>query len=206
MSTAEAHVPPQNLEAEESVLGAMMVSEAAMTPVILDVRLADDDFYRERHRLVFRAIKRLYERSEPVDALTVSELLTQQGELDEAGGSDAVSQLASTVPVPGNAGHYARIVKQNALLRRLLDASHTIQKSVHEREGEPRDLVERAERLLFKVAHEEQVEDFRVLDGDPRARGRPARGARRRASARSPGPRRASATSTRSPAASSRAT
>ena len=163
MEAATAHVPPQNLEAEESVLGALMVSEGAMNPVILDVRLADEDFYRERHRLVFRAIKRLYERGEPVDALTVSELLKQQGELKDAGGQDGVSQLASTVPVPGNARHYARIVQQNSLLRRLLTASQTIQKSVHEREGEPQELAERAERLLFNVAHEEQVEDFHVL-------------------------------------------
>jgi replicative DNA helicase len=163
MATTEAYVPPQNLEAEESVLGAMMVSEGSIAPVILDVRLDDDDFYRERHRLVFRAIKRLYERSEPIDALTVSELLTQQGELEEAGGRDGVSQLASTVPVPGNAGHYARIVKQNALLRRLLTASQRIQKSVHEREGEPQELVEQAESLLFKVAHEERAGDFNKL-------------------------------------------
>jgi replicative DNA helicase len=163
MATTEAYVPPQNLEAEESVLGAMMVSEGSIAPVILDVRLDDDDFYRERHRLVFRAIKRLYERSEPIDALTVSELLTQQGELEEAGGRDGVSQLASTVPVPGNAGHYARIVKQNALLRRLLTASQRIQKSVHEREGEPQELVEQAESLLFKVAHEERAGDFNRL-------------------------------------------
>jgi replicative DNA helicase len=163
MATTEAYVPPQNLEAEESVLGAMMVSEGSIAPVILDVRLSDDDFYRERHRLVFRAIKRLYERSEPIDALTVSELLTQQGELEEAGGRDGVSQLASTVPVPGNAGHYARIVKQNALLRRLLTASQRIQKSVHEREGEPNELVEQAESLLFKVAHEERASDFNKL-------------------------------------------
>jgi len=163
MALTEAHVPPQNLEAEQSVLGALMVSEGAMNPVLLDVRLADEDFYRDRHRLVFRAIKTLYERAEPVDALTVSELLKQQGELEQAGGQDGVSQLASTVPVPGNARHYARIVKQNSLLRRLLGAAQTIQKSVHEREGEPQALAEQAERLLFKVAHEEQVEDFHVL-------------------------------------------
>ena len=163
MATAQAHVPPQNLEAEESVLGALMVSEVAMNPVILDARLSEEDFYRERHRLIFKAIKRLYERGEPVDALTVSELLSQQGELEEAGGRDGVSHLASTVPVPGNARHYARIVKQNSLLRRLLTASQTIQRSVHEREGEPNALAERAERLLFNVAHEEQVEDFHVL-------------------------------------------
>jgi replicative DNA helicase len=163
MATAEAHVPPQNLEAEESVLGALMVSSGALDAVILDVRLGDDDFYRERHRLVFRAIKRLYERSEAIDAITVSELLRSEGELEEAGGRDAVSHLASVVPVPGNAKHYAEIVKRNALLRRLLAASHTIQQSVNQREGEPRDLVERAEALLFQVAHDERSKDFSRL-------------------------------------------
>jgi replicative DNA helicase len=161
MATAETHVPPQNLEAEASVLGAMMVAEGAIAPVILDVRLGAEDFYRERHRIVFRAISHLYEKGEPVDALTVSELLTQHGEIAEAGGKDAVSELASTVPAPGNARHYAQIVKQNALLRRLLATSQQIQKSVHEREGEPGELVERAESLLFKVAHEERASDFR---------------------------------------------
>ncbi len=161
MATAETHVPPQNLEAESSVLGAMMVAEGAIAPVILDVRLHDEDFYRERHRIVFRAITGLYEQGEPIDALTVSEFLAQHGELAEAGGKEAVSELASTVPVPGNARHYAQIVKQNALLRRLLATSQRIQKSVHEREGDPEQLVERAESLLFKVAHEERASDFR---------------------------------------------
>jgi len=162
MASAEtAHVPPQNLEAEGSVLGAMMVSEGAINPVILDIRLDDDDFYREGHRVVFRAIKRLYERGEPVDSISVAELLTQSGELAEAGGREAVTQLPNLVPAPGNARHYAQIVKQNALLRRLLAASHRIQKSVHEREGEPVELVEQAESLLFKVAHEDRASDFR---------------------------------------------
>jgi replicative DNA helicase len=163
MASTDIFVPPQNLEAEASVLGAMMVSEGAISPVILDVRLSDEDFYRERNRIVFRAIKGLYEKSEPVDALTVCEFLTQRGELAEAGGKEAVSELASTVPAPGNAGHYAAIVKQNSLLRRLLNASQQIQKSVQDHEGQPDELVERAESLLFKVAHEERASDFRRL-------------------------------------------
>jgi replicative DNA helicase len=137
MATAQtAHIPPQNLEAEESVLGAMMVSEGSITPVILDVRLHADDFYRDRHRTIYEAIRALYERSEPIDALTVAEFLTQRGDLDDAGGKDNLQTLASTVPAPGNARHYAQIVKQNALLRRLLGAAQTIQQSVHERDGE----------------------------------------------------------------------
>src|SRR5918996_2620803 len=163
MTTADAYVPPQNLEAEESVLGAMMVSEPAVPSVIVDVHLTDIDFYRERHRLIFRAIHSLHARGEPVDALTVTEQLTQMGELAEAGGKDHVSSLASTVPVAGNADHYARIVKANAMLRRLLEASHRIQKSVHERESEPRDLVERAEKMMFEVAHDTASQDFASL-------------------------------------------
>jgi replicative DNA helicase len=163
MTTADAYVPPQNLEAEESVLGAMMVSETAVASVIVDVHLSDVDFYRERHRIIFRAIHSLNGRGEPVDALTVTEQLTQMGELAEAGGKELVSSLASTVPVAGNADHYARIVKANAMLRRLLEASHRIQKSVHDRDGEPRDLVEQAERMMFEVAHDTASQDFASL-------------------------------------------
>ena len=163
MTTADAYVPPQNLEAEESVLGAMMVSETAVASVIVDVHLTDVDFYRERHRLIFRAIHSLHSKGEPVDALTVTEQLTQLGDLTEAGGKELVSSLASTVPVAGNADHYARIVKANAMLRRLLEASHRIQKSVHEREREPRDLVEQAEKMMFEVAHDTAAQDFASL-------------------------------------------
>ena len=107
MASAEAQLPPQNLEAEESVLGAMMVSESALEPVLIDVRLLEEDFYRERHRIIFRAIKALEARGQAVDSLTVTEQLTQSGELAEAGGRDAVVGLGSTTPAPGNARHYA---------------------------------------------------------------------------------------------------
>ncbi len=163
MTTADAYIPPQNLEAEESVLGAMMVSETAVASVIVDVHLTGADFYMSRHAVIFRAIHTLHAKGEPVDALTVTEQLTQLGELSEAGGKELVSGLASTVPVAGNADHYARIVKANSMLRRLLQTSQRIQKSVHEREAEPRDLVEQAERLLFEVAHDTASQDFASL-------------------------------------------
>lgn len=163
MAVADAYIPPQNLEAEESVLGAMMVSETAVAAVIVDVHLNEEDFYRPQHRTIFKAIHSLHSKGEPVDALTVTEQLTQVGELSEVGGKVLVSSLASTVPVAGNAEHYARIVKANAMLRRLLSTSQRIQKSVHEREGEPRDLVEQAERLLFEVAHDTASQDFAAI-------------------------------------------
>ena len=156
-------VPPQNLEAEESVLGAMMVSEATIEPVILDVHLQAEDFYRDRHRTIFEAIIRLNEAASPVDALTVSEALSKHGNLEAVGGRDVVASLSAKVPAPGSARHYAQIVKQNALMRRLDAAAKRIQQSVAERDGEPTEMVEQAERLLFQVAHEDRAADFREL-------------------------------------------
>ena len=156
-------VPPQNLEAEESVLGAMLVSESTIEPVLLDVRLQAEDFYRDRHRTIYEAIIRLNEDANPVDVLTVSEALAKHGQLEAIGGRDVVASLAAKVPAPGSASHYAQIVKQNSLMRRLDSAAKQIQASVAERDGEPSEMVEQAERLLFQVAHEERAVDFREI-------------------------------------------
>ena len=135
-----------------------------MNPVILDVRLTEEDFYRERHRIVFRAIKKLYERSEPVDAITVSEFLAQQG--DARRGRRPRGGLQPRLHRPGPRATPATTRASSSRTRccgACWRPAHEIQKSVHDREGEPRDLAERAEKLLFNVAHEEQAEDFHVL-------------------------------------------
>jgi replicative DNA helicase len=157
------HVPPQNIEAEESVLGAMLVAEPALSRVIDEVKLNGEDFYLEKHAAIFRCVHDLYADSKPVDELSVSEALVQRNEIEEAGGKHYVSELAAKVPAAGNAKHYAEIVQQNSLLRRLLGAGQEIQGWVHGRDGEPRELSERAEKLLFDVAHKEQASDFRLL-------------------------------------------
>jgi replicative DNA helicase len=158
-----AHVPPQNIEAEESVLGAMLVAEPTLTRVIDEVKLNAADFYLDKHGAIFSCIHDLYAASKPVDELSVSESLTQRNQIEEAGGKHYVSELAAKVPAAGNAKHYAEIVQQNSLLRRLLGAGQEIQGWVHERDGEPRELSERAEKLLFDVAHKEQASDFKLL-------------------------------------------
>jgi replicative DNA helicase len=157
------HVPPQNIEAEESVLGAMLVAEPTLTRVIDEVKLNAADFYLDKHRLIFAVIHDLYAVSNPVDELSVSEALTQRNKIEEAGGRHYVSELAAKVPAAANAKHYAEIVQQNSLLRRLLGAGQEIQGWVNERAGEPRELSERAEKLLFEVAHKEQASDFKML-------------------------------------------
>jgi replicative DNA helicase len=158
-----SHVPPQNIEAEESVLGAMLVAEPTLTRVIDEVKLHREDFYLDKHKEIFEAIHDLYAASKPVDELSVSEALTQHNKIDAAGGRHYVSELAAKVPAAANAKHYAEIVQQNSLLRRLLGAGQEIQGWVNERDGEPKELSERAEKLLFEVAHKEQASDFRVL-------------------------------------------
>jgi replicative DNA helicase len=162
-SAPTAHVPPQNIEAEESVLGAMLVAEPTLTRVIDEVKLGAGDFYLDKHATIFTCIHDLYAASKPVDELSVGEALTQRNQIEEAGGKHYVSELAAKVPAAGNAKHYAEIVQQNSLLRRLLGAGQQIQGWVHERDGEPRELSERAEKLLFDVAHKEQASDFRML-------------------------------------------
>jgi replicative DNA helicase len=157
------HVPPQNIEAEESVLGAMLVAEQTLTRVIDEVKLHREDFYLDKHKEIFDSVHDLYAASKPVDELSVSEALTQRNKIDAAGGRHYISELAAKVPAAANAKHYAEIVQQNSLLRRLLGAGQEIQGWVNERDGEPRELSERAEKLLFEVAHKEQASDFKLL-------------------------------------------
>jgi replicative DNA helicase len=150
-------VPPQNSEAETSVLGAILLTEQALDGVLLQVGLRPEDFYRPRHQLIFRSMIRLKEKAEPeaVDALTVADDLRRAGELEEAGGEEYLHSLPTVVPAVGNVLHYARIVKDYALLRRVLGASREIQDEVLSQRGDPRELIERFETQLFRIGHED---------------------------------------------------
>jgi replicative DNA helicase len=160
-----AALAPQNLEAEESVLGAMLIAgEGAITPLVVDVRLHPEDFYREAHRAIFRAIVALFNKNEAVDVLTVCAELEERGELDQAGGKPYVHQLAGTVPAAGNARYYGEIVRGESKRRQLLNVGHKIIARVGERTGEPQAAVEDAERWLFDVAHADVTSDFRKID------------------------------------------
>jgi replicative DNA helicase len=156
--------PPHNLEAEESVLGAILISDRTMYALVIEEGLRPEDFYRDQHRAVYGAMLGLYEQSRPIDPLTVVEQLRQQGSLEEVGGEPAIHALAGAVPAPAHARHYAQIVKDNALVRRLLTTTYAIQSSISEHEAPPRDLVERAERAMLEVAHDDRQKDFRRID------------------------------------------
>ncbi len=161
---ANGAAPPHNLEAEQSVLGAILLSERSLYALVIEEGLRPEDFYRERHRVTYAAMLALYAANEPIDPLTVTEHLRQAGELDAAGGADAIDELTGAVPLVGNARRYAQIVKENALLRRLLHTTYEIQASVTERRHSPRDLVEQAEKAMLEVAHDDKQQDFRSID------------------------------------------
>jgi replicative DNA helicase len=161
--SAALQVPPQNLEAEESVLGAMLLSPGAIGAVT--EILSADDFYRESHGTVYRACLALYQQGEPVDAITLVDELEERGELEQVGGRARVHELAALVPATANAAHYARIVREMATLRGLVRAGAEIARLGQERPGETTDLVDRAEQIVFDLAQQRVTSDFSHIEG-----------------------------------------
>ena len=160
--SSAAPVPPQNLEAEESVLGAMMLSPGAIGAVseILD----GGDFYRESHAKIYRAAVGLYARGEPVDAITLVDELEERGELDDVGGRLRIHELAALVPAAANAAHYARIVREVATLRGLIRTGQEIARLGWERPGEVQELVDRAEQILFDLSQDRVTTEFSHIE------------------------------------------
>src|SRR3954465_6982825 len=156
--------PPHDLEAEMSVLGAILISDRTLYALVIEEGLKPEDFYRERHRLSSAVMPPLYREGEPIDVLTVTEQLKQRGRLDDVGGESSVDALAGAVPSVANARRYAQIVRENALMRRLLTATYEIQTEVGEHRYAPRDLVERAEKMMLEVAHDDRQADFRRIE------------------------------------------
>ena len=144
-------VPPHSLEAEQSVLGGLMLSATAWDKVA--DKITEVDFYREDHRLIFRAIYDLHEASQPCDAVTVSEWFESHGKADQVDGGNYISQLANNTPSAANVGAYADIVREKSILRSLIDVGAQITSSGFSTEGrDSRSLLEEAERLVFAIA------------------------------------------------------
>ncbi len=163
-STGGVITPPHNLEAEQSVLGAILLSDRSLYALVIEEGLRPEDFYRERHTLIYEAMLALYNESEPVDVLTVTDRLRQLGKLEAVGGPATVDELTGVVPAAGHARRYAQIVRENALLRRLLASTYEIQESVLGHQAPPRELVEQAEKAMLEVARDDRKQDFRAIE------------------------------------------
>jgi replicative DNA helicase len=160
---AAAGVPPHNLQAEKSVLGAVLLDERHLHALLIEEQLRPDHFFREQHASVFAAMLELYNADRKIDQLTVAEALRESGKLGLVGGPEAIEELAGWVPVAGNAREYGRIVRDNAMLRALLSATYEIQAGVQGRGMAARELVERAERMMLEVAHDERQQSIRAI-------------------------------------------
>lgn len=154
----EPRIPPQNLEAEETVLGAALLSATAVSTVA--EILTPKDFYRPHHGTIFRAVLDLDRAGEPVDAITLSDFLEERGELIEIGGQARIIELAALVPAVSNVEHYARIVQEMAVLRRIIEAGQRIVEMGYERPGETAEIVNRAEQMLFEISQRRVTSDF----------------------------------------------
>jgi replicative DNA helicase len=156
LSTLE-RLPPQNLEAEQAVLGSMLLEEEAI--VRAAELLEDSVFYKDAHRKIFSTLLALYKTNTPVDLVTVTDALRQRGLLEEVGGSSYLATLTSVVPTAANAEHYCRIVKQKAILRSLIRASTQIATECYDSAHEPDLLLDRAESLIFDIAQKKLRRD-----------------------------------------------
>ena len=153
-------VPPHSIEAEQSVLGSLMLKPDAWIDVI-DI-LAAIDFYRPEHKIVFEAIDSLWQDNQPIDAVTVAEVLSKKSLLDRIGGAAYLGELVETTPSVANAPAYARIVRDRSTLRQLIRAGQQIAESGFEPDGrDGDDLVEEAERQVFAIA------EGRIADSGP---------------------------------------
>lgn len=151
LSPGAVKVPPHSAEAEQAVLGGVMLEGRAWDQII--DKLREDDFYRHEHRLIFRTIGRLVEQSKPVDVLTVSEALREMHELDQVGGEVYLFELANNTPSAANIGAYADIVRERAVLRQLITAASGIADSAFNSQGRSiTELLDSAERSVFAIA------------------------------------------------------
>ncbi|MGD0219109.1 MAG: replicative DNA helicase [Acidimicrobiales bacterium] len=155
---AAGRVPPHNLEAEESLLGAMLLSRDAIAAAI--ERCSPADFYKPSHGQIFGAITSLYAQGEPADAVTVAEELRRAGTLEEVGGAAMLGSLQSNTPAISSAGRYARIVEENSLLRRLIGVAQEIAEIGY---GLPEDVtnaIDQAEAMVFDVAQRRSADSI----------------------------------------------
>ncbi|MGH7675757.1 MAG: replicative DNA helicase, partial [Gemmatimonadales bacterium] len=152
---------PWSHEAEQAVLGAMLLDQDA---ALKASELLDDTmFYREGHRILFRAMLALAERGEVIDPVTLREELGRRGDLERAGGLEYLGALIDVVPTAANVEYHARIVRDKAVLRRLLDAATGIIQEVYDGKGAPREVLDNAEHRVFQVAQFQRTEDFARL-------------------------------------------
>jgi replicative DNA helicase len=151
-------LPPQNIEAEQSLLGCLMLDKEAIVKVIDFIKA--EDFYKDIHREIYQSMADLYQRSDPIDILSVSSRIKEKGIIEAIGGSAYLSSLINTVPTATHILTYAKIVRQKKILRDLISASHEIGLSAFDEEQEVDDLIDKAEKTIFGIGQRALTQTF----------------------------------------------
>ncbi len=161
-SASGFRLPPQNIEAEQSLLGGLLIDDSALTRVVEIVQ--PDDFYKEAHRIIYSHILQLFDRSEPRDLVTVHNALASSGKLEAVGGAAYLAELAETMPMAANIEYYARIVRDKSLLRKLIAASAEIAgRCYEENAGDVDDILAEAESAIFEISQQKIKKSFHPI-------------------------------------------
>jgi replicative DNA helicase len=161
-TTLSDKLPPQNLEAERACLGSMLLDKEAIE-IAIDI-LQSEDFYSDQHRTVYDALIELYNRSVPVDIVTLTDFLKDSGTLEKAGGIVHVSSLLEDVPTSANIEYYAKIIEQKSLLRKLIRASSAVISMSYDKDKDAYEIVDEAEKLIFDVTERREVRGYYPLN------------------------------------------
>jgi len=157
-SNENLRVPPQNLEAERSVLGALMLDKDAIINVANLIR--QGDFYKDDHNMIFEAMIELYEKNEPIDVLSLSNRLEEKGQIEKIGGSSYLASLVNSVPSSANIVHYAKVVQKKSTLRKLIVAASEILELGYKEDEDVEKVLDKAEQKLFQVSQKYLKQDF----------------------------------------------
>lgn len=151
MTDPTSRVPPQSLDSERALLGALLLKPDVIHDVADSIK--PDSFYAERHRIIYEAMRDLSERGEPIDMLTLSERLTANGTLERAGGRAYIAELANSAPAPGNYSHYADLVARKHIMRSLIDASYEITEAAYDDSQEVAHVLDDAEKRIMAIGN-----------------------------------------------------
>ncbi len=155
-------IPPQNIEAEQSVLGAMLIEKEAI-PKVMEI-LRDSDFYREAHRVIFGAMMELYNKNEAVDMITVTEILKRDGKLEDVGGIAYITSLANTVPTAANVVYHASIIEEKSILRQLVTVSTQIASMGYDASDDVKNIIDSAESKILEISNRKKTADFAPIN------------------------------------------
>ena len=161
VSVATDRLPPQNIDAERSLLGSLLIDPDAIMKI--GSAIQPDDFYREQHRAIYEAVASLAARGERADFITVCDELTRRGRLDDAGGEAYVSELIATVPTAFHVDHYATIVRRGSILRRIINGAGQMASDAYRPDADPGEVLDRAERTVFSIANDARTHDFEPI-------------------------------------------